>query len=75
MKQNGYVTISIMVICPLARNFVGFFCRNPFSFPLEGEGWLTKFRARGIHSLMLILTRLRPFWHPGNRKRPALFLK
>ncbi|MCB9041320.1 MAG: hypothetical protein H6557_32260 [Lewinellaceae bacterium] len=22
-------------------------------FPLEGEGWLTKFRARGIHSLML----------------------
>ena len=42
-----------MVIYPLARNFVGFFCRNPFSFPLKGEGLLTKFRTRGIHSLML----------------------
>ena len=30
----------------LVRNFVGFFCKNPFSFPLEGEGWLTKFRTR-----------------------------
>ncbi len=41
------------LLMPLVRNFVGFLCRNPFSFPLEGEGWLTKFRTRSQITMML----------------------